>query len=264
MKGSRAGQVAVAALLLVIAGAAGGRLLRASSPASGASPSDRPSAAATSSAGTFRAAPDTPAANLTVKLSEMMADEFRRPPASLEDELAKSRARDAQALGRDLKDLLAREPALWRSVFDVMDADALRVSRRITPMIRDAVDGSTEEELIGKLHGASRQDTRRLALDLLCGRTSGASLSAVAEAVRRDPDPGLRYAALLELAMRKGSAPSPDAIAQIDQAIQERAQVDASLEIRQAALRITGRLQETPPKAGSASGFAGRPRPSRP
>jgi hypothetical protein len=213
--------------------------------------------------------PETPAANLALRLSEELAEQGRRLPGAPEDELAKSRERELSA---KLKELLLKDCAQWRTVFGVLEADDPQVARRIVALIREAVDAETERDLIGKMQAAERHQTRRLALDLLCGRSSNASLMAVAEAVRRDRDIGVRYAALSELAMRKTPSASPETAAMIDQAILERAQVDPSPEVRMAALRISGQAppQTVPPptqprktSAASSSRFgASDPKPA--
>jgi len=240
MKRSLPGQLALAALILLVGGAIVWRAaLRPSSAPLRTAAGTTAEPSALPEQGSVPKVQDTPAANLALRIADLLSKQDRRTPGEALDELAKSQDRDILLFAQQLSDLLRRDPSQWRAVFDLLDSGDTLMGPRIAALIRPALDDANEGEFIGSLQSAPRRETRLLAISFLVGRPSNESLSALMTSTQSDPDHGVRFMSLRELAMRQAQV-SPETAAKIDDLIRQRAQVDPSPEVRNSALRMTG------------------------
>ncbi len=245
MGGAKVAQAGIGALALLVAVVVGFRSLSGS----GGSPST-PSTEAKVQAPGAAPAPlnlNAPAGSLTLNWVQLLGKELRTPPANAaEGELLRSEERQ---LSDELKKRLAKAPALWTDVLEVLSQEDPRIGRRIVAGLPDAVGSSGEPVLIGLLQSASHREIRKAAATLIGPRNSTDSLFALVSAAQQDADSGVRYQALSELARRQGRAATPAEAATIDQTLRLRAKVEADPDVRNFALRATGQ------PAPSAAGF---------
>jgi hypothetical protein len=230
----KSAQAAVAALVLLLGGALGYRYLysRSSAPLRPSPPplAFQPSAPAVPLS-------VTPAGSLTLRWITFLESQLAKPPAKgAEEEITMSQERE---LAQELKKKLAQDPARWSDVLEVLSEEDPRIGRKIVASLGDGVDDAAEKELIRALQVGRHRETRMASTTLIGPRTSPQSLWALVAAAQEDPDSGVRFRALSELAVRKAQAAPADA-ATIDQLILRRAQVEPDSDVRNAALRMSG------------------------
>jgi len=249
MRMMKPAQAAVGALVLLLGGALVLRFARGSAP--DGSPSTAPAPVAPP--GEAVPLPEAPAGSLTLRWMEFLKAQLARPPAKgAEEELARSRERE---FAQELKKRLAQEPARWTDVLEVLSEEDPRLGRKIVGSLADGVDDAAEKVLIRALQAGRHRETRIASTTLIGRRSSPQTLWALVTASQEDPDAGVRLRALSELAVRRAQAPPADA-ATIDQLILRRGQVEPDLQVRKAALRMSGQKvagDRPPPKPAHAT-----------
>lgn len=168
-------------------------------------------------------------------------------------ELSQSQERE---IHDELRRRLGEEPARWTDVLESLCEEDPRLGRKIVGELQDAVGDGGEKALLPLLKSGRHRETRMSAASLVAGRSSSESLWALVRCAQEDPDSGVRYQALSELAKRKGRAVSAQESDTIDQVLRQRGQVEPDLAVRQFAQRAGGQ-----PASSSAAprGFS-RPR----
>jgi len=239
-------QVGIGAIALLLAGIVGFRALRggAASP-----PPPSPSAPEKEQKPAGLSAPlnlSVPAGSLALSWVRLLNRESEYPPGNAAgQELLRSEERQ---IADELKQRLGKNPALWTEVLDALSKEDPRMARKIVAALPDAVGESGEPELLRLMKSARHREVRKSAITLLGPRNSGNTLGALLAAAQQDPDSGVRYQALSELARRQGKAATPAEAATIDQTLRLRAQVEPDVDVRNFALRVTG--QPAPNPAG--------------
>lgn len=169
-------------------------------------------------------------------------------------ELERSRERE---LAANLHRRLEQDPERWCDVLEIVSGEDPHAGRQVVGDLRKDVGAPAEPVLIRLLKESSSREARMDAATLLASRESAASFWALHAAAQQDPDAGVRFHALKELATRQGSAPASEAAA-IDELVKLRARVESDPEVKTFALRLCGEGPPAPPTASPSRGFAQR------
>jgi hypothetical protein len=249
----KAAQAAVAALALLLGGALGVRAWRGT-PVTGEAASVSPKSSGPSSAPVpaYGDLGGSAAGSLALRWIEVLAKAQEKTRLSApEEELLRSQERE---LNQELKNRLSQDPARWIDVLEVVSKEDPRIGRKVIAGLKDGVNDAAEAGLIRALKDGAHREIRISSATLIAGRTSSESLWALVTSAQEDPDFGVRYKSLSELAARQGRAASPTESTTIDELFRTRAQVDPDPGVRQFALRITGQstkdLTTTAPSEG--------------
>jgi len=250
---NRTAQAAVAVLVLVVGGAIGLRSIRTATPAS-TEPARLPVAqVAVPPTSTLTGAP---CGSLTLRWVGILQGRLAAPkPASTAAEMSQSQERE---IHDELRKRLGEEPVRWTDVLESLCEEDPRLGRKIVGELQDAVGDGGEKALLPLLKSGRHRETRMSAASLVAGRSSTESLWALVHCAQEDPDSGVRYQALFELAKRKGRAVSTQESDTIDQVLRQRGQVEPDLAVRQFAQRAGGQPVEPASTSAAPRGF---PRP---
>ncbi|HLY08482.1 MAG TPA: hypothetical protein VKW04_04150 [Planctomycetota bacterium] len=242
-------QAGVAALVLLLAGALGVRSWRATpalpppppDSAKSADPAPAP-AAAPASLGDLTG---SPTGTLALRWRDLLAKSQEKSRLSASDqELLRSQERE---FAQEMKKRLSQDPARWNDVLDFLSSEDPRIGRRILAGLKDGVTDAAEPGLIRSLKNGTHREIRISSASLLAERPSSEALWALVTSAQEDPDSGVRYKSLSELATRQGRATTPAESTTIDALLRQRARVDPDPVVRQFALRVTGQEETTGP-----------------
>jgi hypothetical protein len=244
--GAKYVQAAVAGLVLVVGGALAWRSGRGVPESSVDGRSAAPAAVAPSGPGPS-SVHVTGAAVGSIALQWMGVLERSKPGTSsspAQQELQRSEERECS---QEMKKRLAEDPARWNDVLEVLSREDPRIGRNIVGSLKDAVETPGEAVLVRSLREGPHREMRLSAATLIGSRKSNECLWALVKASQEDPDSGVRYKALQELAGRKSPSTSVAEATTIDDVLRQRARQDSDPAVRQFALRMTGQATEAAP-----------------
>lgn len=257
----KAVQGAVAALVLMV----GATLAWRARSGSAAEPPAKPQAAILTpapAAGPSLATAGAPAGSLALQWMSVLEKSLQSPATPAQQELLRSQERE---LSDEMKKRLAEDPARWADLLEVLSKEDPRIGRKIIVSLKDGVGQPAEAVLIRSLKEGSHRESRLSAATLIGPRRSNDCFWAIVTAAQEDPDSGVRFKALQELAARKAAPSSPAETTTIDDVLRQRARLDADPVVRRFALQATGQPPEPgtasappPPRSSFSSGFKTR------
>lgn len=238
---NKAGQIAVAVLILALGAAIGIRLLRSpasSSPAPPPTPAE-PHPPAPPAARMI----DDSCGSIALRWIALLQEQAKSAvPGGPSDELTRSRERE---LHQDLAKRLGEDPSRWTDVLEALSEEDPRLGRKIVAQLQDAVGEAGEKPLIALVRSGRHRETRMASATLIGGRNSPDAFWTLVSCAQEDADGGVRYQALSELVKRKGRAGLDQESETIDQLLRLRAQIDPDPGTRNFALRVTGQSPAT-------------------